>query len=245
MTNIGTNEATDTQATGAPDGERPVADTTIRDDNDAESGRGETIAGGVLVGLTVLAALYFRWRPGVTFLDNWGFSLIHPALSNTMWKLLSYLRSTSLLVGGSILAAVIVAGRDRWRALACLVTPTVAVLLTEWVLKPVIERRYAQVLSFPSGTTTLVSAVAMAFIIAVPSRIRPAVAAIGAFLVALECMAVVALQWHFPTDAVGGAIFGAGMVLLIDGVLHIEVGIARRRRATVLVGDAVPVPPQT
>jgi hypothetical protein len=43
----------------------------LRDDGAVDSGRREAIAGGVLVGLTVLAALYFRWRPGPIFLDNW------------------------------------------------------------------------------------------------------------------------------------------------------------------------------
>jgi membrane-associated phospholipid phosphatase len=242
MTNIQTCGATDTWSTDAPGEDLPDDSTTVRgfDDDNVDSGRREAIAGGVMVGLVVLAALYFRWRPGPIFLDHWGFSLIHPALSNNMWKLLTDLRATSVLVGGSILAAVIVVRRDRWRALACLVAPTAAVVLTEYVLKPEIARRYAQVLSFPSGTTTLVSAVSMAFIVAVPRRIRPAVAAIAAFVVGLEWMAVIALQWHFPTDALGGVIFGSGMVLLVDGVLHIEVAIARRRRAPTPGSDAVP-----
>jgi membrane-associated phospholipid phosphatase len=44
---------------------------------------------------------------------------------------------------------------------------------------------------------------------------------LGALAVALECRAVVALQWHYPSDALGGAAFGVGMVLLVDGVLHL------------------------
>jgi len=241
MVNIGTEETTDAQSTGAPVDDTPVDDTAVGDNGEIfGSGRGEAIVGVVLVGLTVAAALYFRWRPGPNFLDHWGTSLVHPALSNTWWKHLTYLRSMPVLVGGSILAAVVVAGRDRWRALACLVAPPLAVLLTEYVLKPEIARRYAQVLSFPSGTTTVVGAVTMAFVIAVPGRIRPVVATIGAFLVGLECMAVVALQWHFPTDGLGGAVFGAGMVLLIDGLIHLAVSAERRRRGTTPVGDPVP-----
>jgi membrane-associated phospholipid phosphatase len=233
MTDIGTDESTDTQTTDTPESD---------EDDTFPGGRREAITGGIFVGIIVLASLYFRWRPGPIFLDHWGFSLVHPAMSSTWWKHISYLRSASVLVGGSILAAVIVVRRDRWRALACLVAPAAAVFLTELVLKPVIARRYAQVLTFPSGTTTIVSATAMAFVIAVPKRFRVAVAVIGAFIVALECMAVIALQWHFPTDALGGAIFGAGMVLLIDGVLHIEVNIKRRRReAEIHTPDTVQV----
>jgi len=238
MTNIGTDESTAAQATGAPEGKVRGAAKGF-DDADIDSGRRETMVGAVLVGITLAAALYFRWRPGPIFLDRWGFSLVHPALSNQLWKDISQLRSTSLLVGGSILSAVIVYRRDRWRALACLLAPSAAVVLTELVLKPEIARRYADVLTFPSGTTTIVSAVVMAFIIAVPRRFRPAVTLIGAFVVVLECMAVVALQWHFPTDALGGAIFGPGMVLIIDGVLHVEVGI-HRRRAIARARDTAP-----
>jgi len=87
------------------------------------------------------------------------------------------------------------------------------------------------------GPYTSVGSVTTAFIIAAPRTFRPAVAAIGVFVVALECMAVVALQWHNPSDALAGAVFGAGMVLLVDGVLHLEVGAARRRRGPTVPGD--------
>jgi membrane-associated phospholipid phosphatase len=240
MTNTGTEESTATQVTRGRDGRSRDAGRGF-DDPDIDSGRRETLVGAVLVGITLVAALYFRWHPGPIFLDHWGFSLVHPALSNQIWKDISQLRSTSLLVGGSILSAVIVYQRDRWRALACLLAPSAAVVLTELVLKPEIARRYADVLTFPSGTTTIVSAVAMAFIIAVPRRFRPAVALVAVFVVVLECIAVVALQWHFPTDALGGAIFGPGMVLIVDGVLHMEVGI-RRRRAADRARGTIPTP---
>jgi membrane-associated phospholipid phosphatase len=195
----------------------------------ADTGCREAIAGGILVGLTALVGLYFRARPGETFLDRWGASLLHPAHAHSRWSLVADLRSVPFLVGGSILAALVVVSRDRWRAFACLVAPTLAVLLTEYVLKPVVGRRLAEVLSFPSGTTTVVGSIAMVWILAVPARIRPAIVIVSTFVVALECMAVVALQWHFPTDALGGAVFGAGVVLLVDGLLHLAVVAVRRR----------------
>jgi membrane-associated phospholipid phosphatase len=184
-----------------------------------------------MVGLVLLAALWFRARPEQVFLDNWGFSFVHPELDNTWWQDLTDLKSVSVVAAGSILAAVTVVTRDRWRALACLVAPVLAVVLTEYFLKPGVHRHYDGVISFPSGTTTAVSALAMAWVVAVPGRLRPVIAVVGAFLVGLECMAVVGLQWHFPTDALGGAVFGAGVVLLVDGALHLSVGTARRRQA--------------
>ncbi|MGA2837449.1 MAG: hypothetical protein ABSF84_12710 [Acidimicrobiales bacterium] len=190
----------------------------------------ETMAGLIMIGLVVVAALFFRWRPGPTFLDRWGFSLVHPALGNVWWHRITYVRTMSFLVASSILSALVVYTRDRWRALALLIAPISATMLTEYVLKPLIARRYAQVLSFPSGTTTLVGSTATAWVIAVPRWIRLPVVIIAAFFVGLECMAVVALEWHFPTDAIGGIVFGAGMVLLFDGLIHLAVDRVRADR---------------
>lgn len=187
-------------------------------------GRTETIVGGALVALVVVAAIAFRFHPGAIFLDHWGFSFIHPAIGDTLYKRVTQLHSPSILAAGSILAALVVVSRDRLRALACLVAPILAVVAVEWLLKPVIARRYAQVLTFPSGTTTVVASVATAWVLAVPRRFRPVVVVIGVFLAGLECIAVIGLQWHFPSDALGGVVFGAGVVLLVDGVLHLTLG---------------------
>ncbi len=199
--------------------------------SEREAGPVETVVGCIMVGLVLLGGLWFRSHPGPIFLDHWGFSLVHPANGNRDWQRITDLRSVSVLVAGSILAAVVVVTRDRWRALACLVAPSAAVLLSEYVLKPDVGRRYAEVLSYPSGTTTVVGSLAMAWALATPRRYRPVVAVIVAFVVGLECMAVVALQWHYPADALAGAVFGAGFVLLADGVLHLAVDAVRRRRS--------------
>jgi membrane-associated phospholipid phosphatase len=41
-------------------------------------------------------------------------------------------------------------------------------------------------------------------------------------------LAVVALQWHYPTDALAGLAYGAGVVLVVDGAARV---VADRRRA--------------
>ena len=185
------------------------------------AGRTETVAGASLVLLAGLASLVFRRHPGPIFLDDWGLSLIHPAVGNSFYVRVTDLRSVPVLVAGSILAAVTVVGRDRLRALACLVGPGLSVVLVEWLLKPVIARRFAGVPTFPSGTTTVVASVATAWALAVPRRFAPMAMVIGAFLVGLECIAVTALQWHLPTDALGGVAVGVGVVLVVDGLLHL------------------------
>lgn len=202
-----------------------------------DDGRAEAAAGGALVALVLLGALWFRLRPGPVFLDRWVLSVIHPYPRSTVWIRITELRGIPVLAGGSILAAVVVVGRDRWRALACLGGPVLAVVLAEYLVKPVIARRLADVLTFPSGTVTSVAAVAAAWVLAVPVRVRMPVAVAGAVAVGLECAAVVALQWHFPTDALGGALLGAGVVLVVDGSLHLVVASVRRHR------DGAPGPP--
>ena len=122
----------------------------------------ETVVGVVLVSLTFWGALYLRWRPGPVILDTWVFDLVHPAPGDPTWLRIAELRSVGFLVGSSVLSALVVVSRDRWRAVACLVGPGLAVVLTEYFLKPLIARRYEQVLSFPSGTTTVVASAATA-----------------------------------------------------------------------------------
>lgn len=216
-------------------GTAPDTDRTAAAADDA-GWPAETMAGGILVGLTVVGAIFFRYHPGQIFLDRWGFSFVHPALGNSLYRHVVQLKSLPYLVAGSILAALVVVGRDRLRALACLVGPLAAVLVAEWFLKPVIARRYAEVLTYPSGTTTAVAGVVTAWAVAVPRQIRAVVVVVGAFLVGLECIAVVGLQWHYPTDALAGAALGAGIVLLLDGLLHLL--FARERGAADAPHDA-------
>ena len=62
---------------------------------------------------------------------------------------------------------------------------------------------------FPSGHVTAVASIAIAFAFVVPRRLLPAVAVIGVGIVTAMGWAVLALNWHYPTDALG-AVFVAG-----------------------------------
>ena len=226
-------------ATGDADvpGPPPVTTPAGSTARTARTARTETVVGLAMVAVVLLAALWFRHRPAAVFLDDWGTSLFPPDPHGAFWRHVTELRRIPIFVGGSVLAAAVVAVRDRRRALACAVAPTLAVLLTEYLVKPVIARRFLGALAFPSGTTTALAALATAWAIAVPPRLRRPVAALGAVVVGLACAAVTALQWHLPTDALGGALFGAGVVLVVDGVLHLERGpdgalTIRRPRST-------------
>jgi membrane-associated phospholipid phosphatase len=183
--------------------------------------RAELVAGGVLVGWTLLAALAVRADRSPNMLDRFGFAHLPVATHSAFWLRITDLGSFAALVVGSLLAALVVVGRDPRRALACLCAPSIAAAMVDWVVKPEVGRYYLDVLSFPSGSMTVVAAVATAWTLAVPARLRWAVAAVGVAAIALTGIAVVAVRWHYPSDALAGAAFGVGLVLLLDGLLHL------------------------
>lgn len=211
----------DSASTGQPGADGgSVGDVDEDEERLEEPSYGLLVAGTVLVVWTLIAALVIRYHPGTNAFDRWGESLVPPARGNSFYIQVAGVKS-AVLVGGSILAAVVVVARDRWRALACLIGPLIAVLLVESVIKPYISRRLYSELTFPSGTVTAVAGVAAAWAIAVPRWLRWPVVVLGALVVTVECRAVVALQWHFPSDAIAGAAFGVGVVLVVDGLLHV------------------------
>ncbi|MFP5389122.1 MAG: phosphatase PAP2 family protein, partial [Thermoleophilia bacterium] len=64
--------------------------------------------------------------------------------------------------------------------------------------------------SFPSGHTTAVASIAIAFVFVVPREWRAAAALIGAGLVVAVGCSVMALSWHYPSDVMGGILVAAG-----------------------------------
>ncbi len=180
------------------------------------------MVGAVLVGWSVLAALVVHARPGPNALDRWGFTVMAKSAGSSTLIRITDLGAPAVVVVGSLLAALVSVRRDARRAAACLAGPLLAVVLVEYVLKPLVGRHYQGVLSYPSGNVTALAALATAWVLAVPRRIRPAVVVIGLVVVALMTWAVIGLRWHFPSDALGGAVFGVGTVLLVDGMLHLR-----------------------
>jgi membrane-associated phospholipid phosphatase len=169
---------------------------------------------------TVAAALVVHRYPGPNALDNWGFTAVGSSLHSSFLIRVTDLGTVPVLAGGSILAALAVVGRDQRRAVACLIGPAAATLLVQWAMKPLVAREYLQVLTFPSGTITVVASLAAAWALALSGWLRWLVVAVGVGAVTLTSVAVVALRWHYPSDVLAGAAFGVGMVLVVDGVLH-------------------------
>jgi membrane-associated phospholipid phosphatase len=110
----------------------------------------------------------------------------------------------------------------RWRGvLLVVIAVPLAAALTDWVLKPVIGRTLRGDLSFPSGHTTGVFAVAAVLTVLLTGPLRPRLAApvrllcvLAAFLAAsATAAAMVGMGAHYFTDTVGGVAVAVGAVL--------------------------------
>ncbi len=69
--------------------------------------------------------------------------------------------------------------------------------------------------AFPSGHSTAAMAIAIALVIATPGRLRPLAAMVGAGFALGVAFSVIALGWHFPSDAVGGFLLASGWALVL------------------------------
>jgi membrane-associated phospholipid phosphatase len=64
--------------------------------------------------------------------------------------------------------------------------------------------------SFPSGHTTAAASISVALLIAVPARLRAPAALLGAAFTGAVGIAVIVLEWHYPSDVLGGLLIAAG-----------------------------------
>jgi membrane-associated phospholipid phosphatase len=178
------------------------------------------VAGVAAAAVTAALGAYFSLRPGPNAIDRLGFALSPASTHSTFFRAVTWLGTVPALVLGSVSAALVArctGRRDRWRSLACLVGPPAAAVVNQFVIKPLVGRSYMGELSFASGSVTVIAGVSTAWVLAVPRRFRPAVAALGSLAVATMIIAVVVLRWHYPTDALAGAALGSGVVLMVDG----------------------------
>jgi len=126
-----------------------------------------------------------------------------------------------------IVAACLFAGRLNGAVLAVAAVPA-ATGLNDGLLKPLVHWTYLGVLTYPSGHTTTMFALAAVVGILLLSTPRPTGAvALRVLIPAAACLlggivavGVIGLRWHYFTDTVAGAALGIGTVcglaLLLD-----------------------------
>lgn len=74
--------------------------------------------------------------------------------------------------------------------------------------------------SWPSGHATAAMALALAFALAAPARLRPLVAVVGAMFATAVGYSVLARDSHYPSDVLGGFLVAAVWTLLTVAVLR-------------------------
>jgi membrane-associated phospholipid phosphatase len=127
------------------------------------------------------------------------------------------------ILTATLAIAVVMLVLRRLRAVALVaIAPALATALTEWVLKPLIDRSPFGVYTFPSGHSTGAFAVAAVIVVLVldetnagPRIVRWSVAVFATALACLVALGLVAAGFHFVTDTIGGAGVGIATVLLV------------------------------
>jgi membrane-associated phospholipid phosphatase len=110
--------------------------------------------------------------------------------------------------------------------------------LDDALLKHLFHRTYLGQLTFPSGHTTSVTALAatLAVLLLVPPQrartraARVALVAVAGVITAVVAAAVIGLRWHYFTDTVAGAAVGVGTVCALALLIDLAPGAGRGTR---------------
>jgi membrane-associated phospholipid phosphatase len=182
--------------------------------------------------------------------DRWADALLVARLGQIP-GLVSVTDLGTLAVAGPVCVAAVAAcaAFRRYRAaLLVIIAVPVSVGLTEVVLKPLVGRLNNGALTYPSGHTATVTAMAVAAVVVLTGPARPALPGparrllAGLVLAAVPVVAVAlaAIQYHYLTDTVGGA--GQAAAVVLSTALAQDAacaGLARRA-----AGDAEAAPPR-
>lgn len=165
---------------------------------------------------------------------------VHHAVGN-QGPLASFLVSPTdeIAIYGMIATLIVVAiVTRRWEfAVLAITGPGLSVLLVEVLFKPLFDRRYLGGLSYPSGhTVSFVSALTAALLVVLALTAGRSLV-LRAFFVAswlvlsiVAMVGLVAMNYHYPTDAVGGFCVAIGAVLPSALLSDALAEFARRRR---------------
>jgi membrane-associated phospholipid phosphatase len=91
-----------------------------------------------------------------------------------------------------------------------------ALLISEHIAKPLVQRTFDTEFTFPSGHVTAVSGTALALWLALHPllgpRARNITLVLGIVWTLLISLAVIGAQWHTPLDAIGSILLSVGVV---------------------------------
>jgi undecaprenyl-diphosphatase len=190
-----------------------------------------TIAVCVVVVLTGAVALFHTSRSNSV--DNWIGTWVIRHLSHA--TLLDLLKITTprwiLWIVLALIVALVLLRRFRLAALAAL-GPGLAVVMTEWVIKPIVHRTYLapivvngrELYLYPSGHEAGVASLTAVLVLVLAAFTSSRAALVVALVVAatvdfLAAVALVGNGFHFGTDTIAGvgvsvaSVLGCGLLL--------------------------------
>jgi membrane-associated phospholipid phosphatase len=136
----------------------------------------------------------------------------------------------------AVVLACLLAGRINGALLAAAAVPA-AVGLNDGLLKPLVDRTYLGVLTYPSGhTATMFALAATVTVLLIPPRpakagpLRLLIPVAACVLGGVVAVGVIGLRWHYFTDTVAGAAVGIGTVCALALLLDLP---ARLRKPSV------------
>ncbi len=115
----------------------------------------------------------------------------------------------------AIAAVALVAGAN-------LTTQVLKVVLAHPRYQPILGYQQIPFDAFPSGHATATMSMALAFMLVVPRSWRPVTMMIGACVVCAVCCSVVILDWHYPSDIVGGLLVATGWCFAVVAGLRVS-----------------------
>jgi undecaprenyl-diphosphatase len=193
----------------------------------AHRGRAAAVVVGAVAVLLALGAVVHGDTVGTGFdrsVDGW-FSA-HVGFGTALWFAdLGSEAVVSLLMVAAVFACAAL-GTVRGAVLA-VAGPLLAAGLTEFVLKPVVDRRMFGYYAYPSGHTAGFGSVMLVVVIVllgpargvIRTRVRRGVIT-AALVLALCCMlGLIAAQFHYTTDVIGGLCLVVASVLAVALVI--------------------------
>jgi membrane-associated phospholipid phosphatase len=158
----------------------------------------------------------------------------HPGLAARLAALGSLHPAVAL--SAAIVVACLLAGRLNGAVLAAAAVPA-AVGINDGLCKPLVHRTYLGVLTYPSGHTATMFALAttVAILLLIPPRpfnawaLRALIPTAACVLGGVVAVGVIGLRWHYFTDTVAGAAVGIGTVCGL--AILLDLPVIRRRLA--------------
>jgi membrane-associated phospholipid phosphatase len=216
-------------------------------------------AGWCVVAFFLFMALAY-YVPAAGWLDAaalHGFVAIHRPILDDVATALAHLCDPLPYAIAGIATIAIAAKRRGPRTAAAVTTLLIGANLTSQLLKPLLahhrELYYTQFqlynirdAAYPSGHSTAAMALSLALLIIVPRAYRPLTAALGALFTIAVSFSVLILEWHFPSDVVGGYLVATAWGLATFAVLkHAEERWPEHGTMRQAAKDAISTAPST